>query len=659
MCKLANYTKTVWLPLILLVAFANLNASQASAQQIQWHQDLAEAKAKARDTNRLVWVHFTADWCVPCKRLNSFVFSNTGVIRAADRNTVAVKIDADAQASLTKQLSVPRIPYDIVMTPSGRTIVNRPSPKNSSDFLKMFNSLDRPLQALNTGDREVINAEIDQLNGVIQRSGGLSQQKSDLDLEGPSHEMASTTVEGQRLERGFESSKRASEIRAIEARLLKQKAELYIATEEKREKIGQGPKVTENPFFKTDKSSTTLPFSGNQSQADTANAPKTVTNSFVQQQDNSFKLQSNNSDSAFALPPAFGKKEAEKVAVKPTDKMTQYEERNEFSFSSTTDKKGIDTTQKKDAQAFTAPNFADKKQTRLELPEFKDRSGKTADSKKFAYSPIDRLRTALQSESEPSVTQDAPTGLKAFNNPMNKSVQTEPTAESPKLSMSASPGPSTSAKRSFNQQRPVAKKQDAAFAKFERPTMQTDFSVPQAPAMMEGVVQIAETTVPTVEGRLVAAEQPIEDNSAISIKQPTDTIQKQLSRTDRLLESVNFFAQDDDPVQSAPRTFAVPGQPVPQSQIVINLNTGNAANPQPSQLANQAVVIQPNFAGQSTLPTQGNPASQVALASSTAAKVNRATISKADIASAVRSKYALKGKCPVTLLRRGSLGRRE
>ena len=174
MSKLTDFSKAVWLPLIFIVALMSLNVPRASAQQIQWHKDLAEAKAEARDSNRLVWLHFTADWCVPCKRLESFVFKSTSVIRVADRNTVAVKVDADAQESLVKQLAVPRIPYDIVMTPSGRVIVNRPSPKNSADFLRMFEQLDRPIQNLSSGDREVINARIDQLQGVIDQSSDSS-----------------------------------------------------------------------------------------------------------------------------------------------------------------------------------------------------------------------------------------------------------------------------------------------------------------------------------------------------------------------------------------------------------------------------------------------------------------------------------------------------
>ena len=315
---LPNYSKAAWLPLMLVVAWMSLNTSSASAQEIQWRQDLAKAKAEARDTNRLVWLHFTADWCVPCKRLDSFVFSSTNVIRAADRNTVAVKIDADAQESLVKQLDVPRIPYDVIMTPSGRVILERSSSKDSAGFLKMLNSLDTPLQALNEGDREVIDARIDKIRSVMKRTEGLNQKKSDLDLDSPSHEMASTTVQGQRLERGFESVKRESEIQAVKAKLLKKKAELYIVEQEKQAEAAQAPKFSENPFFKKPASASkatptnSTSFSGSQSSG-FASEPKFVSNSFVKQS-KTIQQQAIKAGSGFVppVPPMFGKKAAEK-----------------------------------------------------------------------------------------------------------------------------------------------------------------------------------------------------------------------------------------------------------------------------------------------------------------------------------------------------------
>ena len=643
MNKLTNFPKAVWLPLIFIVAFISFETSRASAQQIEWYQDLTKAKEQARDSDRLVWLHFTADWCIPCKRLDSFALKNSSVIRAADRNTVAVKIDADAQAALVKQLDVPRIPYDIVMTPSGRVILNRQSPKDSVGFLKMFDSLDRPLQGLNDGDREVIDARLSKLQGVVKQSSGLRQQKSDLNLDNPSHEMAATTVEGQRLERGLESAERAAELRTIKAQLLKQKAKLYIAEQKKHQTDEQQPKFSDNPFVKTSESATGTAFpNDNQSSVSQKSAPKFVSNSFVAA-DSTTQRQSigNESGSVPPMPPSFGNVTQKKSADETDQDLTLFKDRKEFSFGSATAKKPSIQTEKAEvklaenfaAPKFTLPNFAEQKQSSFKVPDFGNSSTNRADNNKFAYAPVDELRKALPSEAKAGTPQETGVAQKT-EVPIDNSFQNAFAGKTSSLSLAAPQRPVMPESPSRSQQLPAVSRQAKTYAQFEQPTMKTDVSTPQAPVMVEGVVKISETVVPAVEGRLVAAEQTFGESSLVRNGQSQDTIQKQLSRTDRMLENVNFFAKDSNP-GAAPKTFAIPGQPVQQPQIVINLNSGNAAIPQPPKPTNRAIIIQPN---------------SVAQASSTA-DVTSGSKSGAD--SAARSKYALKGKCPVTLLSQG------
>lgn len=229
----------------LLVVFTG---AVCSAQQIRWETDIEKASRTALETERLVWLHFEADWCVPCQRLETFVFSSTGVIRAIDQNVVAVKVDVDQAENLVKKMGVQRVPHDIIMTPAGRVIMSRSSPKTTAGYRKLISDLDRPLQQLNSGDRESLNFGIDQLH-QIARSGASSEKlkESGFAVDGPTHAMAPQTIEGQRLARGFESAKRASAIRAERGAELKQKAKLFIASEER--KLRQ-PKFAQNPFFK-------------------------------------------------------------------------------------------------------------------------------------------------------------------------------------------------------------------------------------------------------------------------------------------------------------------------------------------------------------------------------------------------------------------------
>ena len=575
MSKLITYSKAAWLPLVCLVALLNIDASITSAQEIQWRQNLDQAKVEARETNRLVWLHFSADWCLPCKKLDTFVFANTSVIRAADRNTVSVRVDADTNESLIKELGVPRIPYDIVMTPSGRVIVSRPSSKDSLTFLKMLNDLDTPLQNLNSGDRDAINFGLDQIQKVAGKTPEFNPNKSDLDLEGPSHEMAETTVQGQRLARGLESSERAAKIRAIEADLLKQKAKLFIAEEEKRLNKGQGPKITDNPFFKDT----------NKGTQDTQ---------------------------ATAL-----------LATEANRDLSSYEEHQEFSFSKNTTTKASDTTLGLAAPKMTLPNFAapkfpEQKQSLPESPVFSEGSNKKSAANELAYPPIDELRKTLKIETQRVLAAAEPKAPKA----------SEPSLSVPK-------------KPANEFQFPPKPKQP--IAKSKPPTMRTTVSVPKPPELIEGEFKTVEKKkTPALQTRLAAAEQPLNQRSMVRNDRHPVLTEPQASRTDRLLKDVDFFATKAPVQQAAPRPVTVQDQPQPQ--IVINLNTNSPS--QPAGTANQGPVIQPNA---------------VAQASATNVANNRANVQTANAASAVGSKFGLKGKCPVTLVTQGQWvdGKRE
>lgn len=635
------YSKSILLSLAFCLAWLANCSSVATGQEIQWLQNLDQAKAEAAKTNRLVWLHFAADWCVPCKKLDSFVFSDTGVIRTSDRNVVAVKIDVDQNDSLVRKLGVPRVPYDIVMTPAGETIINRPSPRNSSDYLKMFNRLDTPLQNLSSGNRESINAGISQIQGVLNKAGGgLRQKASDLDLEGPSHQMAATTVQGQRLERGLTSAERAAEIRAIEARLLKQKAEMFIAEEEQRSMKSQGPKVSDNPFFKgPDVSGSTA----------SKDSTKFVSNRFIEQKE-AVQTKSDETVSSFLPPnpPALANKIVEKVerqvegAVEKN--LSQFEESKEFSFPSLAGPEADKAAEKPNKPAtqdtqpkltlpkFSAPKLAELKQSLPAIPEFKERSEDKSKGGDFAYAPINELKKALQSTIKPEVAEpkltDEKVAVAVDSNPLRSTVATK-----------------TPAVGSADLPRPVAK--PASPVAKTRPPISTSFAVPQAPVTVEGVLQIAEPKLQAVEGQLVAAERPVDNDYRVR-RQRATAIPQQFSQAERLLEQVNFFEQakpaepatqvtivQPQPVQP-PQVTIVQAQPVqPPPQVVINLNTGATTKPEPR---NHGRIIQ---------------SGAVAEIAATTATANRARIKTPDVASAVRSKYALKGKCPVTLLTQG------
>ena len=605
-----HYAKSILLAFTFCFASLAICGSVGVAQEIQWRQSLDEAKAEAIETNRLVWLHFAADWCAPCKKLDTFVFSNPTVIRTSDRNVVAVKIDVDENDLLVRKLGVPRVPYDIVMTPEGETIINRPSPKAGTDYLKMFESLDGPLQALNAGDRVSINAGINQVQKVVDKVGGFRQNKSDLDLEGPSHQMAATTVEGQRIERGLDSTERAAEIRALEAKLLKQKAKLFIAQEEQRLSAAKGPKVSENPFFGGANANASSANDG------IGNVGKVVSNQFVVKQEEPTDIDS-----------AIVDESVEQIGNDIAERLRLYNESQEFSFPSLTGGSVDDVSKEADQKTdkavgptltlpkISASRLAELKQLHPKLPEFKGPSGDKADINGFAYAPIDELKMALKATTKPN--GQAKTDKQVVEEANESSLR------------------SASGDKTLTSELPMAvAKRPAKPVVKPRYVTHTDVAVPRPPVMVEGVVKIAKSMAPSVEGRLIAAEQPIENNFRVGRQRASAGRPQQIQQSDQLLDQVNFFGVEK-PVAQPPQVTIVQAQPVPQPQVVINLNAGAAAQP---VAGSQGRITQPSVVPQAAATTNAG---------------NRARIVSNDIASAVRSKYALKGKCPVTLLTQG------
>ncbi len=72
-------------------------------EKIKSTADLDAALAKASKNNQVVMLDFYADWCISCKELERFVFSNADVVNAM-KNTIALQADVTANDETDKAL---------------------------------------------------------------------------------------------------------------------------------------------------------------------------------------------------------------------------------------------------------------------------------------------------------------------------------------------------------------------------------------------------------------------------------------------------------------------------------------------------------------------------------------------------------------------------
>ncbi len=110
---------------VALAVFGVLLATGIAEAQapVRWqHNTLEIAKQTAAQTNRLVLIHFWADWCGACKRMDFQVFNQPQVAQIIEANYVPVKVNADHFPATTQQFGVTALPTDVVITPQGQVL---------------------------------------------------------------------------------------------------------------------------------------------------------------------------------------------------------------------------------------------------------------------------------------------------------------------------------------------------------------------------------------------------------------------------------------------------------------------------------------------------------------------------------------------------------
>ncbi len=106
----------------VLVLVLSLPCGALGQQPIRWQPTLESAKRLAVQTDRLVLIHFWADWCQPCLKMEREVFTDPGVVAAIQTHYVPVKVNADYFPSTATQYGVTGLPTDVIITPQGQLI---------------------------------------------------------------------------------------------------------------------------------------------------------------------------------------------------------------------------------------------------------------------------------------------------------------------------------------------------------------------------------------------------------------------------------------------------------------------------------------------------------------------------------------------------------
>ena len=187
---------------VVLILISVLQVSCGIGQEINWYPDLNSATKAASAQNKLILLHFTADWCRPCKTLESFVFSNPAVQRSFASNVIAVKVDVEENPDLVQQYGVSKVPYDVALTTSGRVVSRRQSPIESSGYNKMLSGFQTIISSLASGKNPGAAQNLDELKKLMRNeSPRFEGQTTSFVPDAPKHQAPVPSLESAELNR--------------------------------------------------------------------------------------------------------------------------------------------------------------------------------------------------------------------------------------------------------------------------------------------------------------------------------------------------------------------------------------------------------------------------------------------------------------------------
>ncbi len=122
-------------------------AAQSSRTNIGWSKSFATAESEAKRLGRPLLIHFYADWCTPCRRMDRDVLNSPELGVQLKRSFVGVKVNADNNPDVLERFGVRSLPADVVISPTGQVLVQTQGYQSKRNYVGRLARLGERFQA--------------------------------------------------------------------------------------------------------------------------------------------------------------------------------------------------------------------------------------------------------------------------------------------------------------------------------------------------------------------------------------------------------------------------------------------------------------------------------------------------------------------------------
>ena len=103
-----------------------------------WRTDFDAALREAEEKKLPLLMHFHAEWCMPCQKMEQTVFSSSAVREMLSTRFVAVKLHSEKNQHLVRRYGFEILPTDIALDPlTGRVLTIHSGYLDQSEYIKL------------------------------------------------------------------------------------------------------------------------------------------------------------------------------------------------------------------------------------------------------------------------------------------------------------------------------------------------------------------------------------------------------------------------------------------------------------------------------------------------------------------------------------------
>jgi thioredoxin-related protein len=129
---------------MLLIVFLMLSGSavgDAATNSLKWHSFKEYATLRSSNDKK-IFIHFWAQWCGYCRKMEKDTFRNPQVISSLNENYFLIKVDTDREQYASRAFRVRGLPYNLFLTKEGDTIEIREGYVSPGKFMKILKAID-------------------------------------------------------------------------------------------------------------------------------------------------------------------------------------------------------------------------------------------------------------------------------------------------------------------------------------------------------------------------------------------------------------------------------------------------------------------------------------------------------------------------------------